>query len=299
MSKLFRPIHLRRLMLLVAAVAVCASCGREEPYDEPDDEWTDRPQEVVYRLAPAHDTLFEAGGIMFNMVYVPAGSFTMGATTQTGIAGYDPEADPFEQPPHQVNLDAFLIADVEVSQFLYFAVMNDNPSTLSDLTYPVHNVSYTKAQQFVDTLSKMTGFRFRLPTEAEWEYAAKGAGMGGTAYYSGSNDVDSVAWSSHNSGEELHVSALLKPNALGLYDMSGNLMEWCSDWYGAYNSTTQTNPEGPVMPSNANLQKRAVRGGSYLLTPYHLRNTARHFLFGSADNKDIGFRMVISVRKPQ
>ena len=283
----------------VLGLSLFMSCEPEEEPWLPDDDDIEVPQEEEpLALAPARDTVFEAGGIMFNMIYVPSGTFVMGATTQTGIAGYDHEADPSEQPPHQVTLDAFLIGDVEVSQFLYFAVTGENPSLLSDLTYPVHNVSFTKAQQFVEKLSKMTGYAFRLPTEAEWEYAAKGGGQEpANYYYSGSNDADSVAWSSHNADDQLHVSSLLNPNALGIYDMSGNLMEWCTDWYGAYNSTPQTNPEGPVMPSNANLQKRAARGGSYLQTPYWQRNTARQFYFGSHDAKDIGLRVVISVGK--
>ena len=283
--------------LLLVAVCLAYSCETDPPVTPPDDP-DPRPDTLALRLAPAHDTMFEAGGVMFNMLYVPSGTFTMGATTATGNAAYDPDADIMEQPPHAVHLDAFLIADIEVTQFLFFAVMGFNPSEVADLSLPVHNVSYTNALRFIDTLNRMTGFRFRLPTEAEWEYAAKGGGRADSSYYfSGSNDAGEVAWSSDNSDGSVHMSGLLNPNALGLFDMSGNVKEWCSDWYGEYSADPQVNPQGPRMPSNANLQKHVVRGGSFLQTPYYLRNTARQFLFGSNESKDIGLRMVISVQR--
>jgi len=283
------------MLLLAAAFAACDP--EEAPVDPTPSTDDNHNQPVELRLAPAKDTAFEACGVRFDMVYVPAGNFTMGASTSASSGVYDPDADILEQPPHTVHLDAFLIADVEVSQFLYFAVTGNNPSEVSDLTLPVHNVSFTRAQQFIDTLSLVTGFRFRLPTEAEWEYAARGAGRADSNYlFAGSNRADSVAWSSHNSGDLLHRSGMLAPNALGLYDMSGNVMEWCSDWYGSYEGGPQTNPQGPARPGNANLQKRVLRGGSFRQSPYYLRNTARQFAFGSKEANDIGLRLVISVK---
>ena len=283
--------------MAVLAVIMLCSC---EPEEIPDDSASVNPvpQPQELKLAPAKDTVFEAGGIRFDMKYVRGGMYTMGATTQNGSPYYDPDADILEQPPHQVMLDAFLIADIEVSQFLFYAVMGFNPSLHSDLTLPVHNVSFTNAQRFVDTLSKVTGYRFRLPTEAEWEYAAKGGGQSGQNYlFAGSSFCDSVAWSSKTSNEVPHVSGQLNPNALGLYDMSGNVMEWCTDWYGEYGSSPQTNPQGPDMPSNVNIQKRCLRGGSYMQSPYYLRNTARQFAHASNESSEIGFRIVISVEK--
>lgn len=277
---------------------VVACDPEDDPVDVPADPGNRPNPTVELRLAPAHDTAFEARGVRFDMVYIPGGTFTMGASTSPTSPVYDPDADILEQPAHTVQLDAFLMADVEVSQFLYFAVMGNNPSTVSDLTLPVHAVSFTRAQQFVDSLSRLTGFRFRLPTEAEWEYAARGAGRADSNYlFAGSNSADSVAWSSHNSDGSLHSSAMLAPNAMGLYDMSGNVMEWCSDWYGSYTGAMQTNPQGPEMPTNANLQKRVLRGGSFRQAPYYLRNTTRQFAFGSKESDDIGLRLVISVKK--
>lgn len=283
------------LLLLAATFAACDP--EEEPVDPTPTPATD-PTPVALRLAPAHDTVFEANGVRFDMKYVPAGTFTMGASTNPSSGVFDPDADILEQPPHTVQLDAFLIADIEVSQFLYFAVMKSNPSAVADLALPVHNVSFTRAQQFVDSLSSITGYQFRLPTEAEWEYAARGAGRADSNYlFAGSNRADSVAWSSHNSDASVHGSGMLKPNALGLYDMSGNVMEWCSDWYGNYGSNPQINPQGPERPANANLQRRVLRGGSFLQSPYYQRVTARQFAFGSKEANDIGIRIVISVRK--
>ncbi len=291
---------LRKLSLVFfVCTVILSACGsKDEPVaPNPADTTSQGQQQQSLLLAPPHDTVFEAGGVRFNMIYVPSGTFTMGASTTWGDVGYDPDADIMEQPPHAVHLDAFLIADLEVTQFLYFAVMGDNPSQQSDLVLPVHNVSYYRACQFIDSLNSLTGFCFRLPTEAEWEYAAKGGGMGGESYFSGSDTLDNVAWSYQNSDDRIHQSALLQPNALGLYDMSGNVLEWCTDWYGYYSSSPQDNPQGPEMPSNINLQKRVLRGGSFRQAPYYLRNTARQFAFGSREDDEVGLRLVISVRQ--
>lgn len=288
---------MKRFLPLLAVMALFAACEPDDP-PAPTPDPDPQPSSQTLRLAPAHDTSFEVGGIMFNMKYVPSGTFMMGATTASGSQGYDPDADMMEQPVHSVALDAYLIAEMEVSQFLYFAVMRSNPSEVSDLTLPVHNVSYTNALRFIDSLNSLTGFAFRLPTEAEWEYAAKGGGREENAYYfSGSNAVGQVGWSEINSGGQVHMSGLLAPNALGLYDMSGNVMEWCSDWYGVYPSSPQTNPQGPEMPSNGNQQRRVMRGGSFCLMPYYLRNTARQFHYGSHESNDTGVRLAISVKK--
>ncbi len=293
--------HLIRAVLLAGLLAFCCTgCEPDEPVVIPVDTGQEGGSTVTtLRMGPSHDTVFEVGGIRFNMVYVNGGSFTMGATTQQGAAGYDPDADADEMPPHTVSLSSFLIADVEVSQFLFFSVMGFNPSQISDLNLPVHNLNFYMAQRFLDTLSAMTGFGFRMPTEAEWEYAAKGgyAHAPSSPYFSGSRVVDSVAWSVLNSDTMLHESALLAPNALGLYDMSGNVREWCSDWKASYSSETQIDPQGPDRPANVNLQRHIVRGGSFKQMPYYLRVTARQSAFSSAEENDIGLRLVLPVRK--
>ena len=287
-----------RFFILPLLALLLWACDPKEPVDPPTNDTvpTDVDPTVNYRFGPAHDTLFEARGIEFRMIFVPSGTFTMGATTTPGNA-YDPDADADEMPPHSVSLSPFLIAELEVSQFLFYSVMHYNPSQTAELTLPVHNVSYYVAQQFIDSLSAITSFRFRLPTEAEWEYAAKGGpNAANSPYFAGSNNADSVGWSVKNSDNMPHRSALLKPNALGIYDMSGNVREWCSDWFGPYIATPQANPQGPEMPSNANLQKHACRGGSFLDSPYYLRNTARRFYHSAIEDRDMGIRLVLPVK---
>ena len=274
--------------------SACGEKPTEKQYDEHDQD-----EPFLFRDVPAHDTVIEVNGIAFKMIYVPGGTFTMGASNRVGYEGYDPDADSDEMPTHRVTLSPFLIAETEVSQFLFLAVMGFNPSQTHNLDMPVHNVSYYMANRFIDTLCNLSHFRFRLPTEAEWEYAAKGGGKADSNYYfSGSFCADSVAWSFDNSDGTLHYVAMLKPNTLGLYDMSGNVAEWCSDWYGPYNSIDQTDPRADIIPEDFNKQKHAIRGGSYLQRPYYLRNTARQFYHSAIENKDMGLRLVLPVGKP-
>ena len=279
-------------MLAVAAVLLTA-CHDDEVEPTPEPAGADTP---VLLLGPPRDTVFEAMGVRFNMIYVPAGSFTMGASTTPGSDAYDAMADAIEAPPHTVTLDGFLIGDVEVSQLLYYKVMQSNPSSPFDLLLPLNNLTFSQAEAFLDTLSAATGYRFRMPTEAEWEYAARCAGRD-AALYVGGAEVDSVAWWQGNAGEELHGLGLLTPNALGLYDMSGNVMEWCSDWMADYDAAPQTNPQGPSRPSYPSQQRRAVRGGSYQQGKVWQRCTARQFHYPSSQNPEIGLRLVMSVAK--
>ncbi len=285
-------------VLLPVLLLALAACETKKPVDPTPIDTTSGgnvPPATDYRGGPAHDTVFEAAGIEFKMVFVAGGTFTMGASTSQGV-GFDPDADSDEMPPHSVTLSPYLIGEMEVSQFLFYSIMGYNPSQTANLTLPVHNISFLAAERFLDSLSHLTGYRFRLPSEAEWEYAAKGGrAAANSPYFSGSSSVDSVGWSIQNANNQIHIACLLKPNALGIYDMSGNVKEWCSDWYGAYSSAPQTNPQGPEMPSNANHQKHACRGGSYLESPYYLRNTARQFFHSAIENRDMGIRIALSV----
>lgn len=283
-------------MIVAAAFSFC-SCEKDNSIDNGNGQ-EEKPEEQPLKLAPAHDTVFEINGIGFLMKYVPSGSFTMGAVSDESSVWYDPDADPFEQPAHTVYLNGFLIGELEVTQFLYRSLTGTNPSDPRNLEMPVNNLDYNKVLHFIGLLNEETGFQFRLPTEAEWEYAAKGGGQGTQGLlYSGSNDADSVGWSQANSNGELHRCGSLKANALGLYDMSGNVREWCSDWYGGYSSETQYNPRGPEKPTHGNLQRHAVRGGSYMSSPLQIRNTARQFLLPEERDFDLGIRLVISVRE--
>ena len=205
------------------------------------------------RLCLSADESFTVNGVSFAMVPVAGGTFTMGATSEQGT-----NIDSNEKPTHQVTLSSYMIGKTEVTQALWLAVMGSKPSYFRGDNLPVEQVSWDDCQKFITKLNALTGKNFRLPTEAEWEYAARGGNMSQGYKYSGSNEIGDVAWYDNNSGNKTHSVATKAPNELGIYDMSGNLWEWCSDWYGSYSSTAQTNPTGPDSGSN-----RIIRGGSW------------------------------------
>lgn len=188
-----------------------------------------------------------------NMVRVEGGTFTMGATAEQGS-----DADSDENPAHQVTLSSFHIGKYEVTQGEWKAVMGTNPSYIKGDNLPVENVSWDDCQEFIRKLNEMTGKNFRLPTEAEWEYAARGGNKSNGTKYAGGSDIGSVAWYDGNSGETTHPVGQKRANELGLYDMTGNVWEWCQDWYGSYSSSSQTNPTGSATGSY-----RVGRGGSW------------------------------------
>lgn len=283
------------LALLLLSLFGLVACDHEDDPPQHNDT-TDIVEPIVPRPVPARDTVIEVGGIAFEMIYVPGGTFWMGASTDASSPNYDPDSDPMERPLHQVTLSPYLIASEEVSQLLFHAVMGFNPSQICDQMLPVHNVSFFNAQDFMDSIFVISHYQFRLPTEAEWEYAAKGGGRAEENYlFAGSNTVGDVAWYAGNADDRPHQCGEMAPNALGLFDMSGNLKEWCSDWYGQYGSQHQYDPENMAEPQNPNQQKRVVRGGSFKQSPYYLRNTARQFHYPSYEGNDIGFRLVLSV----
>ena len=217
------------------------------------------------------------------MVYVEGGTFTMGATAEQRS---DAESD--ESPTHRVKLSSYYIGETEVTQALWQAVMGNNPSHFKGDNLPVECVRWDGCQDFITELNALTGRTFRLPTEAEWEYAARGGQKSRHFKYSGGNNIDRVAWYGGNSGIKTHPVGVLRPNELGLYDMSGNVWEWCQDWYGDYSSSAQTNPTGPEEGDY-----RVIRGGSYDCNARGCRVSYRYD--GSPDDRDyrIGFRLVL------
>lgn len=196
---------------------------------------------------------FTVNGIQFTMVEVGGGTFTMGATSEQGSDAWDEE-----KPAHEVTLSDYYIGQTEVTQALWEAVMGSNPSDSKGDNLPVERVSWDDCQVFIQKLNQLTGKQFRLPTEAEWEYAARGGRKSRGYKYAGGNNIDSVAWCDGNSGNKTHPVATKQANELGIYDMSGNVLEWCSDWCGDYTSSSQSDPQGSSSGSF-----RVIRGGCY------------------------------------
>lgn len=220
--------------------------------------------------------------LIANMVKVKGGTFTMGATSEQRIY-----AKSDESPTHSVTLSDYYIGRYEVTQGEWIAVMGTNPSSFTGMNHPVDNVSWEDCQTFITKLKELTGMIFRLPTEAEWEYAARGGNKSKGYKYSGSNTVDDVAWSSSNSSSKTHEVGTKVPNELGIYDMSGNVYEWCSDWYGIYSSSSQSNPTGPNSGSD-----RVLRGGSWAYNASGCRVSFRDYGSPSYGYFKYGFRLV-------
>ena len=223
-------------------------------------------------------------GINIDMVRVEAGTFTMGATPEM--------ENPFdwEKPTHQVTLtNDYYIGKYEVTQALWQAVMNSNPSKFKGENLPVENVSWDDCQKFISKLNSITGKTFRLPTEAEWEYAARGGKKSRGYQYSGSNSLSDVAWYKDNSDSKTHAVGSKQANELGIYDMSGNVCEWCQDWYDSYSSSLQVNPTGATSGSS-----RVIRGGSWGYTARVCRSSYRYNNAPGNRINGLGLRLVLS-----
>ena len=199
-----------------------------------------KPKPAPRRNSSTAKLSAELNKLINNMVYVSNGTFTMGGTSEQGS---DAEFD--EKPTHSVTLSSYYICKYEVTQALWRAVMGSNPSNFKGDNLPVENVSWYDCQTFINRLNSYTGCNFRLPTEAEWEFAARGGNYSRHYKYSGSNYISDVGWYDDNSGNRSFPVGTKQANELGLYDMNGNVWEWCSDWYGSYNSYSQTDPTGP------------------------------------------------------
>ena len=212
------------------------------------------------------------------MVYVSGGTFIMGG---------DESSD--QTPTHSVTLSSYYICKYEVTQALWRAVMGSNPSKFKGDNLPVEQVSWNDCQTFINRLNSYTGRNFRLPTEAEWEFAARGGNYSRHYKYSGSNYINDVAWYGDNSGDRTHPVGTKQANELGLYDMSGNVWEWCSDWYGSYSSYSQTDPIGPNNGSN-----RMDRGGCWGNFAKRCRPAYRSYGTPGYRDHGRGLRLVLS-----
>ena len=225
------------------------------------------------------------GNVSFNMVYIKGGSFVIGATNEQGtFASFD------EKPPVEVTLDGFYIANTLVTQELWKEITGSNPSHFKGGKLPVERVSWFECQKFIQGLNILTHNQFRLPTEAEWEYAARGGATTIQTMYAGCDnaDIDKYLWHKGNSGNSSHEVASRRPNSLGLYDMSGNISEWCNDWY--FNSYSgygiSSNPTGPNHGTT-----KVYRGGSWYDSGRFCRVSKRFSMNPSFRNKLVGLRL--------
>ena len=234
---------------------------------------------------PTTDVVLTVNGVSFTMVLVDGGQFVMGATDeQQDVAGRN------EYPAHEVTLWSYYIGQTEVTQELWEAVMGENPSGFTgDPKRPVENVNLFDCAKFVDLLTELTGKTFRMPTEAEWEFAARGGNMSRHYRYAGGDVAGIVAWCETNAGGMTHAVALKAPNELGLYDMSGNVCEWCQDWYTLYDAAPQTNPVGPESGTD-----NVYRGGSWLSHDAECRVSSRYNLNPHEKSLDLGLRIVMN-----
>ena len=235
-------------------------------------------------------TTYTVNGVSFKMVSVTGGTFLMGAqSTNSSSSNYDADANDDEAPVHNVTLSDYQIGETEVTQALWQAVMGTNPSNLQGDNLPVECVSWNDCQEFITKLNQATGKTFRLPTEAEWEFAARGGTKSQGYKYSGSNTIGDVAWYTENSGDKTHEVGTKQANELGLYDMSGNVWEWCSDWYGNYSSSAQSDPTGPSTGSYL-----VGRGGCLGSTARSCRVTYRNGYGPTYANSLLGLRLALS-----
>ena len=237
-----------------------------------------------HKSTPTVNRQAELNKLINNMVYVSGGTFTMGATSEQGSYVYSQE-----KPTHSVTLSSFYLCKYEVTQSLWQAVMGSNPSKLKGNNLPVEQVSWNDCQTFISRLNSLTGKCFRLPTEAEWEYAARGGNRSRGYKYSGSNTLSDVAWYEDNSSYKTHPVGTKSPNELGFYDMLGNVCEWCSDWSGNYSSSSQSNPTGPSSGS-----ARVYRGGSRGTHAGNCRPSYRMGIPPDYRGGNLGLRLALS-----
>ena len=259
--------------------------------DEQEQERKRKEAELTKQLSAKQDQTFEVKGVKFKMIAVEGGTFQMGATSEQGS-----DADSDESPVHSVTLSDYYIGETVVTQELWEAVMGNNPSEfkerflfkLKSAQKPVESVSWHDCKEFITKLNRLTGKNFRLPTEAEWEYAARGGNKSKGYKYSGSNTIGNVAWYYDNSGKATHNVKTKSPNELGIYDMSGNVWEWCEDWCGDYSSGSQTNPAGPSIGSS-----RVCRGGCWISHAGSCRVSNRSYDNPGGRCRSLGLRLCL------
>lgn len=226
---------------------------------------------------------FIVKGVKFSMICVEGGTFSMGATEEMQYSYSD------EKPVHPVTLPTYYIGETEVTWALWKAVMEESSSFhIEGDSYPAGGVSWYDCQIFIKKLNQLTGRIFSLPTEAQWEYAARGGKKSRHTQYSGSNNIDDVAWYHGNCESKIHPVGQKLPNELGLYDMTGNVWEWCFDWKGSYRSDSQIDPTGPDRGDS-----RVCRGGSWDDDICCCHSSSRLGYTPSNRRHNVGFRLAL------
>ena len=242
--------------------------------------------EVQDLASPSRQSYTETAlGVNMPMVWIPAGSFQMGSP-ESESGRYDDEG-----PVHAVALDGFWMGTTEVTQAQYNMVMGTNPSYFKGANLPVDSVSWNGAMAFCRRLSERTGKTYTLPTEAQWEYACRAGSMTRFSFGNSDSDLGAYAWYRGNSNSRTHPVGTKRPNAWGLYDMHGNVWEWCLDWYGAdFYGTAAARAKNPVDNNAAN--ERVLRGGSWRLDPLFCRSARRSWGSPADAYRSVGFRVV-------
>ncbi|MBP3227555.1 MAG: formylglycine-generating enzyme family protein [Bacteroidaceae bacterium] len=275
--KKFRYIASALLLgaLLPLTFASCGSSDDDEDKKDPTENKSDAPDELYVDIW--------SGSIreVIRMVKVEGGTFRMG----------NADGSYYESPEHDVTLSDYYIGMFEVRQDEWELIMGGNPSYLTEgqRRLPVESVSWNDCQEFIKKLNEKTGLTFRLPTEAEWEFAARGGTKSKGYLYSGSSTIGDVAWYEDNT-EDTHTVGRLKANELGLFDMTGNVEEWCQDWMGSYSASAQTNPTGPVTGT-----ERVLRGGAANFAAKFCTTTFRTFAKPDQSGNFRGFRLAMSI----
>ena len=278
-----KKLHSLFLMPLLACPLFLLSCGSPSTPKSTPNEGADKASKDS--ITNEERISFTVKDVTFNMILVKGGTFTMGATPEQGK---DAKAD--EKPAHEVTLSDYYIGETEVTQALYEAVIGENPADKKGADLPVESIEGGDCDFFAEKLSELTGRKFRLPTEAEWEYAARGGNKSKGYIYAGSDNLSDVAWFNDiDSGTQPVKSKA--PNELGIYDMCGNVDEYCADDYTSYSNESQTNPK-----AESDTGKQTVRGGNFTSEDKDCRVSkrgyTRGYVFGS-----MGFRIAMTIDK--
>lgn len=301
-------ICLRNLFLSAMVVSLCvllASCDKDPEFESGDYHY----HNGLVKLDNVNGILIEWNGkvdeahknlvreLVSNMVRVEGGTFMMGAqSSDENAANYDAYSQYNENPVHEVSLSDFYIGKYEITQYEYSVIMNDGQEKWSSLyglgdNIPAYNISYKEVCDFVRELNKLSSVQFDVPSEAQWEFAARGGKASNGYHYSGGDNLDEVAWYQGNAGRVLHNVGEKAPNELGLYDMSGNVWEWCRDTYGLYTANAEMNPESNY--SDLMEGYNSLRGGGFAHFANSSRVTARDKYYYENCSISNGVRLIL------